>query len=206
MNTAQSHWNRIYRKIPPEALPWEEDRPSAELVAPIGSGVVEKGAVLDICCGTANNAIYLAQHDYTCYGIDISPAAIDYARAKVAREGASCQLSAGNALELPYPDNTFTLVFDRGCFRSMAPRYRKAFIHGVHRVLKPRGKYQLLWFSSKDHPSLGIPYSFSPDDIKRYFSKLFEIRYTWEIFRQVHGERHYFLSVLMEKPSPDRKE
>lgn len=196
----RNDWDRIYRESPPEALPWEEGGPSVELTALIESGGVEKGAVLDICCGLANNAIYLAKHGYKCYGIDISPAAIDYARAKAAKAGVSCELTAGNALELPYPDNTFTLVFDRGCFHSLPPQNRKTFIRGVHRVLKPGGKYQLLCFSARDRRSLGPPYAFSVKGIKRYFSPLFKIHDIREISREVREGRHYLLSVLMEKP------
>jgi len=182
-----------------EELPWEEGKPSAELVALIESGIVEKGAALDICCGSGENAVYLAKQGFSCYGIDISATAINYAREKAAREAISCQLVPGNAIKLPYPDNNFTLVFDRGCFHSIPPRDRKTFIKGVHRVLKPTGKYLLLCFSSKDHRSYQAPYSFSPKDIQRYFSSLFQIHYIKKLSREVRGAKHYLLSILMEK-------
>ena len=130
------HWESVYRQTPLAELPWEEGKPSAELVKLVESGAVEKGPALDICCGSGNNAIYLAQQGFTCYGIDISPTAVSYARKKATKEGATCSLTAGNALDLPYPDNTFTLVFDRGCFHSQAPEPRERFIKGVYRVLK----------------------------------------------------------------------
>ncbi len=192
-------WDSIYRERSLDELPWEEGKPSAVLVALIESGVVEKGAALDICCGSGENAIYLARHGFSCHGIDISPTAIGYARNKAAREAVSCQLVPGNAIQLPYPDNHFTLVFDRGCFHSISPKGRKAYIRGVHRVLKIEGKYQLLCFSSKDHPSRQPPYSFSPEDIKRYFSRLFKISYIKELSHKVRGGRSFHLSVLMEK-------
>lgn len=194
------HWERIYQENPLEGLPWEEGKPSAELVALIESGVVERGAVLDICCGSGSNAVYLAKKGFTCYGIDISPTAIGYAQAKTAREGVSCKLVTGDAIGLPYPDSMFVLVFDRGCFHSISSQDRKAYISGIHRVLKPSGKYQLLCFSSKNHRGYGPPYSFSSKDIRHYFSHWFKIHYIRELTREVNGIRHYFLSVLMEKP------
>ena len=189
-------WEGIYRGAPLEALPWEQHAPSDVLVALVESGVVAKGPALDICCGSGHNAVYLAQQGFICYGIDISPTAIGYARERAAKEGVTCQLSAGNALELPYPDSTFTLVFDRGCFHSMAPADRETYIKGVYRVLQPTGKYLLGCFSSRDH-SYGPPYGFSPADIRRYFSKLFKIHSIEEF---PYGNS-YFLTVLMEKPA-----
>ena len=196
----QDRWDRYYRKHPLEQVPWEESQPSAELVKLIKSGLVEKGAALDICCGSANNAIYLAKQGFTCYGIDISPTAIDHGKEKVVKAGIGCKLTTANALELPYPDSTFTLVFDRGCFHTIEPQDRNRFIKGVYRVLKPSGKYQLICFSSKDHPGLEVPYSFSPEEIHRLFSPLFKIHRIREVSDDKEGFTRYFLSVLMEKP------
>lgn len=193
------HWDGVYRETPLQELPWEEGQPSAELVDLIESGVVEKGPALDICCGSGNNAIYLAKQGFSCHGIDISPTAIRYAQQKAKDEGVSCQLIPGNAIQLPYADNSFTLVFDRGCFHSMSPQERQAYVRGVHRVLRHEGKYQLLCFSSRSHRDYQPPYSFSPRDLKRYFSTLFHIRHIKEFSLPVEGTRHYFLSVLMEK-------
>lgn len=195
----QSRWEARYRDNPLEQLPWEEGQPSAELVALIESGIVEKGPALDICCGSGNNALYLAQEGFTCYGIDISPTAVGYARQKVAAEGLSCEVTTGNAVRLPYADETFTLVFDRGCFHSLSPKDRKPFINGIQRVLRRGGKYLLLCFSSRDHTG-GPPYAFSPEDIRRYFSGQFKIHAIRETPRGAAGAGRFFLSVLMEKP------
>ena len=196
----QDRWDRFYRERPLKEVPWEEGTPSSELVKLIESGVVEKGAALDICCGSANNAIYLAKQSFTCYGIDISPTAIEYGKQKATKAGISCALTSGNALKLPYPDSTFTLIFDRGCFHTIAPEDRQTFISGIHRVLKPKSKYQLICFSSQDHPSFGVPYSFSPEEIHLLFSSLFKIHYVREVSgTEAKGTDHHFLSVLMEK-------
>lgn len=197
-NDTGQRWEDIYQGSPLEHLPWEEGQPAAELVTLIESGVVEKGAALDICCGSGNNAIYLAKHGFTCHGIDISPTAISYARQKASKAGVRCALVTGNTLQLPYPDNTFTLVFDRGCFHSIAPPDRQTFVMSVYRVLKPSGKYQLICFSTRDH-RYGPPYAFSPKDIRRYFIPLFKIHYVKELSHVRNDLKNYFLSALMEK-------
>jgi ubiquinone/menaquinone biosynthesis C-methylase UbiE len=196
---AQHHWERYYQEHPLEEVPWEENQPAAELVNLIKSGLVERGAVLDICCGSANNAIYLAKQGFKCYGIDISPTAIGYGKEKIKEEGIGCTLTTANALELPFPDSIFTLVFDRGCFHTIEPEDRNLFIKGVYRVLKPSGKYQLICFAAKDHSGFKAPYSFTKKEIRCLFSPRFKIHHMREISGEKEGFTRYFLSVLMEK-------
>ncbi len=196
-SSAEQSWEDIYRGSPLQELPWEEGQPAAELVALIESGIVEKGAALDVCCGSGNSAVYLAAQGFVCHGIDISPTAIGYARQKASKAGGKCELITGDVLQLPYPDNTFSLVFDRGCFHSISPSDRQTYIQGIYRVLKPSGKYQLMCFSTKDHRD-GPPYAFSPKDIRHYFT-LFKIHHIKELSSMRNGSKNYLLSVLMEK-------
>lgn len=195
---AAKRWEDIYQGTPLRDLPWEESRPSQELIELVESGKVEKGAALDVCCGSGNNVAYLAENDFDCYGIDISKTAIGYAREKVAAAGKTCELLIGNVLNLPYPNNIFTLVFDRGCFHSQLPAERKTYAASIFRVLKSGGKFLLLCFSSKDHVH-GPPYGFSPQEIRLYFSEFFEIQRIKEFSAGGDGTKGYFLSVLMEK-------
>lgn len=197
---AGDSWDEIYRRLPLKEVPWEEGKPSTKLVELIESGTVEKGRALDICCGSANNAIYLAKHGFECYGLDISPTAIDHAQKKTLGAGVSCQLLTGNALHLTFPDNFFTLVFDRGCFHSIPALERGDFIKGVQRVLKPHGKYQMICFSSTDpHPHA---YAFSEKELRGYFEPLFKITTIQEFPGESGDQDHTFLSVLMEKAAP----
>ncbi|MDO8578057.1 MAG: class I SAM-dependent methyltransferase [Dehalococcoidales bacterium] len=192
-------WEDIYQSTSLNELPWEEGKPSTQLVELIESGAVEKGAALDVCCGSGNNAIFLAAKGFFCYGIDISPTAIGYAREKAAAEGKKCDLITGNVLRLPYLDNTFTLVFDRGCFHSIQPSERRAYAHSIFRVLKPSGMCLLECFSAKDHV-YGPPYGFSAEDIEHYFSELFKINHIKEFSTGKNGADRHFLAVFMEKP------
>jgi ubiquinone/menaquinone biosynthesis C-methylase UbiE len=195
----QEEWDSVYRVTPIESIPWDEGGPNKELVRLIKSGKIEKGDVLDICSGTGSNAIYLAKNGYRCHGVDISSAAKNLAGRKLENEGVTCELSVGDASQLPYPDNFFSLVFDRGCFQVMPAEDREAFINGLFRVIKPRGKYMLLCFSVNDHPDTGIPHSFSPDDLRRYFSLLFKISYIRQIVSGDQNRKAILFSSLMEK-------
>jgi len=196
-------WAQIYRSNKLTNLPWEEGGPSDQLVELVESGLVGKGTILDICTGSGNNAIYLAQQGFSCFGIDISETAITYAKEKSSAAGVNCDFRVGDVLDLPFLGDMFEFVFDRGCFHSVSPNQRSTFIQEVHRVLKPSGRYHLTCFSKKDH-RYGPPYPFSPKDIKRLFSGMFEIKYIKEITVDKGGSRNSFLSVLMNKPQSAR--
>jgi len=194
---ARKRWEATYKDTPLKELPWEEGKPSQELIELMESGLVEKGTALDICCGSGNNAIYLAGKGFNCHGIDISETAIGYARKKTEDSGLPCRFITGSATGLPYDDETFTLVFDRGCFHGMNPKDRKKYARGVHRVLKAGGIYKLICFSRKDH-SGGPPYAFSKEGIKRTFGGLLHIIEIKELSSEEDRPKH-FLSALMEK-------
>lgn len=196
---AKHQWESYYRQLPVNKLPWEEGRPSPQLVELIESNLLQKGPALDIGTGSGDNAIYLAQQGFACSGIDISEAAIRHATGKAAQAGVTCEFTVGDSTELPYADNTFTLVFDRGCFHSISPQKRKVFIEGVHRVLKPRGKYLLFCFGIQSHRRFESAFLLSSEDIQSLFIPLFKVDYIKEIPDGRHGSGSHFLSVLMGK-------
>lgn len=192
-----ARWEQTYKTNPVTSLPWEEEAPSAYLVELIESGQVEPGPALDICTGSGNNAIYLALNGFDCHAVDISPTAIGIAREKAVKAGATCDFRVGDVLDMDFPDDTFNLVFDRGCFHNFDPGKRSAFINEIYRVLKPGALYQLNSFSKKGRRWGGPPYGFSPADIRKLFGSLFEILYIKEV--SLDGNGQFFLSALMKK-------
>src|SRR5215471_15277880 len=73
-------WNERYASG--EALPWDTGTPDPLLVDMIESRAIAPGRTLEIGCGTGTNAIYLGQHGFEVVGVDISPLAVEAARAK----------------------------------------------------------------------------------------------------------------------------
>lgn len=106
-------WEYLYRKYAPDRLPWERGTPDTNLVALIKSGVIKKGRVLDVCSGLGTQTIYLAREGFEVYGIDISPTAVDIAKERCKTDGVVCNLMAGDAVKLNYPDEFFTFIFER---------------------------------------------------------------------------------------------
>lgn len=193
----KDEWDSFYRQHAPDRLPWETGNPEQDLVELIEGGKIGKGRVLDICSGLGTQSIYLAKRGFEVYGIDISPTAVEMALERCREEGVACRFSQGNAADLGYSDGFFTFVFDRGCFHSVPPKQREAFIRGVHRVLKKGGRYYLKCFSEKNGEAWN---HFSEEEIRRYFSDRFRILELKEDIYVEHtsSQRVHFYSVLME--------
>jgi 2-polyprenyl-3-methyl-5-hydroxy-6-metoxy-1,4-benzoquinol methylase len=66
--------------------PWDIGRPQGEFVRLAESGAI-RGDVLDVGCGTGENALYLASLGHVVLGIDAAPHAIEKARKKSEERG-----------------------------------------------------------------------------------------------------------------------
>jgi SAM-dependent methyltransferase len=95
--------------------------------------------VLDLGCGNGSNARFFAQQGYQALGIDISPSAIDIARAWFAEEGLTADLRVGSCLELPYEDGFVDVVVSHGVLDHLLPADALTAMAEVHRVLRPGG-------------------------------------------------------------------
>ncbi len=71
------------------------------------AAVLEPARILDIACGTGEQARMLAGDGFTVTGIDLSPAMLAQARKKGAGSGTYL---LGNAEDLPFPSGSFDLV------------------------------------------------------------------------------------------------
>ena len=104
--------------------------------------VTEDSRVLDVGCGIGGPARYLA-HRCGCQvdGIDLTPELIKTGRVLTER----CKLAdrvvlqVGNALDLPYPDQTFDVVWCQNVSMNIADK--TGFLAGVYRALKHGGLF-----------------------------------------------------------------
>jgi SAM-dependent methyltransferase len=132
-------WNESYASDAPP--PWDTGTPDPMLVAMVESRVIAPARTLDVGCGTGTNAMYLAEHGFDVVGVDVSPLAIERARAKA---HGRCRFEAVDFLNQPPPGGPFELVFDRGCFHTFDEDQERArFAHNVAACLVDAG----LWLS-----------------------------------------------------------
>ena len=134
-------WNESYAS---GQLPWDTGQPEPLLIEFVTSGGIAPAPTLEIGAGTGTNAIWLAEHGFDVLGIDLSPLAVERARAKMKERALSCRFAALDFLAAPPPGGPFQFVFDRGCFHVFdEPDERRRFSAHVAAALAPGG----LWLS-----------------------------------------------------------
>lgn len=134
-------WNDSYAS---GQLPWDTGQPEPLLVEFVTSGAVAPGSALEIGAGTGTNAIWMAERGFDVLGLDISPLAVERAKAKMEGRGLPCRFAVLDILAAAPPAGPFQFVFDRGCFHVFdEPDERQRFAEQVAAALAPGG----LWLS-----------------------------------------------------------
>ena len=95
-------------------------------------------AVLEVGCGPAVDLARFARGGAVCTGVDLAASAIELAKANFQQQGLSADLRVANGEALPFPDNTFDLVYAHGVVQYTADPRR--LVAEVRRVLKPGGE------------------------------------------------------------------
>lgn len=154
-------------------------------------------SAIDLCCGTCDWTISLAEASKggPIIGLDFSQAMLDVGRQKlkVAPYGDQITLVQGNAMELPYPDNSFDYATIGFGLRNVPDLVQ--VLNEMRRVVKPGGMVVCLEVSKPTtQPFKGL-YYFYFDRILPLFGKVFAKSY----------EQYKWLPESL-KPFPGRKE
>ena len=128
--------------------------------------VQEGQRVLDVACGTGRGAVGLAQAVGArgkVEALDLSAAMLNQARAKLEKLRLSDRVhfKQGNARQLPFPDETFDLVYNGYMFDLIPLDGFLPILKEFERVLKPGGKLVLINMSK-------------PDERKTFYEKIYE--------------------------------
>lgn len=97
--------------------------------------------VLDVGCGTGSALARYRDAGYDPAGIDLSEAMLAKARARL---GADADLRVGDALALPYPDDSFDLVTAAYLVHEVPVDLRPRLLHEIARVAGPEGEILLI--------------------------------------------------------------
>jgi SAM-dependent methyltransferase len=132
-------WNRLYADGLEDRAPYDcivtfvhRNKPNKER---------SETRILEVGCGTGNNVWYLAREGFNMSAVDASPVAIAYANRRLAEENLQADLRVADFTRLPFPDNGFDLVYDRGSITCSGLSSAKRAVQEVHRVLLPGGKF-----------------------------------------------------------------
>lgn len=153
--------------------PWDIGRPQPELLRLADEGEIV-GDVLDVGCGTGENALHLAGRGLRVLGVDASPLAVERAREKAAARGLAAAFLVADALDLAKLRRRFETVLDCGLFHVFDAADRRRYAHSLCEVLSPGGTLHLLCFSDEEPPGPG-PHRIGEGDLGDAFRSLFAI-------------------------------
>lgn len=153
--------------------PWDIGRPQPELVTLAAEGEIV-GDVLDVGCGTGENALYLASLGKRVVGVDGSPTAIARARAKAAERGLAARFLVADALDLASVHRRFETAVDCGLLHVFDREARRAYAGSLTEVLSPGSTLHVLCFSDEEPPGPG-PHRLSEGEIGEAFRGIFAL-------------------------------
>ena len=129
--------------------PWDIGRAQPELVSLVEAGRIT-GRVIDLGCGSGENAISFAMAGLEVVGVDGSPEAIRQARDKAVNRGVSIRFDVADVLDLVGHRESFDTATDSGVFHVFDDEDRPRYAHSVRGVLGPGGHLFLLCFSERE--------------------------------------------------------
>lgn len=97
--------------------------------------------ILEVGCGTGNNLWFAAREGFSVTGIEGSKTAVEYAKNRFREDGLQGDFVVGDFTKLPFEDNSFDLVFDRGAIVCVNFEGGRKVCNEVNRVLKSKGKF-----------------------------------------------------------------
>lgn len=187
-----SYFDAAYQGSPP----WDIGKPQAEFVRLEQAGEI-KGDVLDIGCGTGENALYLAQAGHEVWGIDLVPLAIEKAKAKAVERALKATFLVWNALELAGLKRSFDTAIDSGLYHSLPVSEHSRFLGSLRSALRPEGTYFMMCFSDRQPGTLG-PRRISQEEIRATFTARWRINYIRQAYFEsnLEGKAQAWLSSI----------
>ncbi|HLM45023.1 MAG TPA: class I SAM-dependent methyltransferase, partial [Myxococcaceae bacterium] len=144
-----------------QGAPWDIRRPQRAIVELWEAGEIV-GDVLDVGCGFAENALFLAAQGLRVCGVDMMEPAITRAREAARARGLDVDLRVGHALRLAELGRRFNTVVDSALLHVFEPADRPAFAASLASVLEPGGRYHALYFREG-------PRAISPEALRAAF-------------------------------------
>ncbi|MFY9932314.1 MAG: class I SAM-dependent methyltransferase [Streptosporangiaceae bacterium] len=163
-------WDGAYTASAP--APWDIGRPQPVFVRLAEQGLLS-GQVLDSGCGTGEHTLLAAEHGADAVGVDLSPRAVELARAKAADRGLAVRFEVADALELAGLGLAFDAIIDSGVFHVFDDSDRSRYVVSLASALRDGGHCHLLCFSDRQPGTCG-PRRVSQDELRAAFAQGWE--------------------------------
>jgi cyclopropane fatty-acyl-phospholipid synthase-like methyltransferase len=161
----------VFQNAYASSAPWDIDRPQEALLR-VADRIT--GSVLDVGCGTGENALFFAGRGCSVTGLDFLEAPIAAAKQKAAERGLAVTFLVADALQLRNWTERFDNAVDSGLFHVFADESRAQYVDGLKTVLKPGGRLFLLCFSDKTPGSDG-PRRLTESELRASFADGWQI-------------------------------
>ncbi|MGZ7164416.1 MAG: class I SAM-dependent methyltransferase [Halobacteriota archaeon] len=180
--------------------PWDIGRPQRKIMQLEEAGEIT-GAVLDVGCGTGENALYLAARGHEVWGVDFTARAIETARDKATQRHLSVTFLVQDVLYLDTLGRRFDTVIDSGLFHALSDEERPYFARSVAIVLRRGGTYFMLCVSELQPGTYG-PRRVTQAEIRETFARGWRVNYIkaarMENTRQPKGTPAWLSSITKQ--------
>lgn len=160
--TPAENFEQMYAE---ERPPWDIGEPQPEFVN-VSDRI--RGSVLDVGCGTGENALFFAAQDCEVTGIDLLAAPIAEANRKATERGLRATFLQQNALKLSELNQLFENVLDCGFFHILSNEDRVRYLSELAQVMEPGAMLYLQCFSDKEPAGEG-PRRVSSEELRAIF-------------------------------------
>lgn len=193
-------WELLYREGTP---PWETGTPAAELVQILKEGLLRRGSLLELGCGTGADAVYLARKGFEVTAVDSSATALDRARTRAELASASIRFVMEDVFRFGKSCGSFDVIYDAGFYHFIRRTDLDRFLDLLWRVTHP-GSYYLTLVGAVGEESEGGPPQVSEEEIRSELGRLFEFvhlrPFRFESPRRPEGYLGW--SCLLRRPQP----
>jgi SAM-dependent methyltransferase len=170
-------WDSDYQGTAPAM--WDIGRPADELQKVVAGGKVGQCRVVDMCCGSGTDAIYLARQGFDVTAIDVAPTALSQAREKARKAGVSVKWVLADILAPP-DLQPFDFLYDRGCYHVVRDQNLAAYVETVRKFSRA-GTQFLLLAARRDEQARDAPEGVTEEELRFDFLTLFDVEWLREI-------------------------
>ena len=168
-------WESVYER---PQVPWDIAKAQPELVDAIGRGDFLGPAVLDVGCGTGDNAILLARSGFRVTAFDLVEKAVSIAKQRVADAGemsGSLDVYQANVFELdktPFHNMKFDTVLDSAIFHCIGDDdAQKRYVDTISKYVRKGGRFLMHVFSDQNPDPWVGPRRISEAHVRTFFNE-----------------------------------
>lgn len=163
-----TNWDQAYQD---NFTPWDKGAPSPPLVDWLSRNKLT-GRVLIPGCGLGHDVVYLASQGVDAIGLDISPTAVE--RAKARHPQHAHRFIQGDLFELK---DTFDAIVEHTCLCALPPEWRPRYRDAAASLIKEGGLLVGIFYMNPDMDpgETGPPFGISDAELTDLFGSHFEI-------------------------------